>query len=139
MKVWDETDEKVTKITPDREKARALLKVIQLREKNLKTMERNEMATLVVESYYEIIKECITGIMSADGYKTTSHELLIAYLAQFYDIFSSSELITMDQLRKIRNDIAYRGVLVKPEYIERNEDVIKTIIAKLKATVETKL
>lgn len=139
MKEWDETAESVSRITPDLEKARALLKVIQLREKNISFMDKAEMSTLIIESYYEIIKELITGIMSADGYKTTSHELLIAYLAEFYKEFLRNELITLDQLRKLRNDIAYRGVIIESDYLERNEKTIQKIILKLKTIINKKI
>ena len=139
MKEWDETAESVSRITPDLEKARALLKVIQLREKNISFMDKAEMSTLIIESYYKIIKELITGIMSADGYKTTSHELLIAYLAEFYKEFLRNELITLDQLRKLRNDIAYRGVIIESDYLERNEKTIQKIILKLKTIINKKI
>ena len=41
-------------------------------------------STLVVEEYYEVIKEIATGIMCTEGWKTTSHELMIGYLAEFH-------------------------------------------------------
>ena len=138
MKEWNEQAKSVSKITPDLEKARALLKLIQLREKNIEIM-ADDMITLVVESYYEIIKELITGIMSADGYKTVSHEMLIAYVARFYPEFSSSKIMALDQLRKLRNEIAYRGVLIKPEYLERNKEVIMENISKLKTILLNKM
>lgn len=83
MQEWDETSDKVSRITPDKEKAKSLLQIIQLREKNIGIMKSDEFATLVVEGYYEIIKELITALMSVDGWKTVSHELLVGYLAKF--------------------------------------------------------
>ena len=139
MREWDELSDDVSKITPDKEKAKALLHVVELRERNIRSMESDELTTLIVESYYEIIKELITAIMSADGWKTTSHELLIGYLAQHHKEFSQAELHTIDQLRKTRNDIAYRGVMVRKDYLTRNKGVILQAISKLKQLVHTKI
>ena len=77
--------------------------------------------------------------MSVDGWKTVSHELLIGYLAEFYRDFNQAEISLMDQLRVIRNGIAYRGVMINPEYIERNRENILSIIEKLKQVLQNKL
>src|SRR4030042_1454109 len=138
MKEWDKLSDNVSSITPDKEKARALLQVIELREKNIASME-DDLATLIVEGYYEIIKELITAIMSVDGWKTTSHELLIGYLASEYKEFSQAELHLMDQLRKTRKDTSYRGAMIKPEYLTRNKAAIQQSITKLKQIVRSKL
>ncbi|MBN2042661.1 MAG: hypothetical protein JW754_02545, partial [Candidatus Aenigmarchaeota archaeon] len=139
MKVWDETSEQVLKIKPDKEKALSLLDLINLRERNLKLMNSEEFTTLIVEGYYEIIKEMITGIMSIDVWKTLSHEMLIGYIAKFYSEFPDSDISIMDQLRKTRNDISYRGVTINNDYIERNRDSILTIIEKLRKILNNKL
>jgi len=139
MQEWDELSEKVSKITPDKEKAKSLLQIVALREKNVIILKSEEFTTLVVEGYYEIIKELITALMSADGWKTVSHELLIGYLAKFYREFSQAELHAIDQLRKTRNDISYRGAIIKHDYLTRNKDSILKIIEKLKQIVHKKL
>lgn len=114
MKEWNENSDEVSKGFKDREKARSLLKLIELREKNINKFSKQESSTLIVEAYYEIVKELITAMMVIDGYKTTSHELLVGYLAKFHKEFSTFEINLIDQLRKTRNDIAYRGVMINP-------------------------
>lgn len=138
MQEWNEFSDQVSKITADLEKARSLLKLIELRESDLRN-KSEEFVTLIVEGYCEIIKELITAVMAIDGYKTISHELLVGYLAEFYKEFSSSEIYLIDQLRKTRNDIAYRGVVIQPEYLKRNKNEILLIIAKLKIAVSGKI
>lgn len=139
MEEWDATSEKVSKIKPDKEKAKSLLQIIQLREKNIGTMKADEFATLVVEGYYEIIKELITALMSIDGWKTVSHELLVGYLEKFYKEFSGAEIYVIDQLRKTRNDIAYRGVMIQQDYLTRNRKAVLQIIDKLKQVIQKKI
>ena len=138
MQEWDESSDQVSKLTPDKEKAKALLQLVELREKDLKT-KSEEFTTLIIEGYYELVKELITAIMSTDGYKTTSHELLVGYIASFHKEFPPSEIHLIDQLRKTKNDIAYRGVMIQPEYLKRNKEKILTIISKLKQLTLRKL
>lgn len=138
MQEWDEDSEQAARIARDTEKARSLLKLIEMREKDLEK-KNDEFATLIIEGYYGIVKELITSIMSIDGWKTVSHELLVGYLAKHYREFSDAEIFFIDQLRKTRNDIAYRGAMIQPEYLKRNKARILAIIAKLKGTVLDKL
>lgn len=86
MKEWNESSDLVSKRTPDKEKARSLLEIVALREKDL-TTKGEEFTTLIVEGYYEIIKELLTALLSLDGYKSLSHELLVGYLAHYYKEF----------------------------------------------------
>lgn len=138
MQEWDKNSDKVSKITPDQEKARALTQVVELREKDLLT-KNEEFVTLIIEGYSEIIKELITGIMAVDGYKTVSHELLVSYAAKFCLDLSTAEIYLIDQLRKTRNDIDYRGLMVPLEYLRRNKGAILKIIPKLKMILNKKL
>ena len=139
MEQWYSQSIKVTKLRSDREKARALMKMTELREKRVTVTPSAEFATLLVEEYYEMIKELVTAIMSIDGWKTTSHEMLVGYLAEFYKEFTSAEITLVDQLRMIRNDIGYRGVMVDGEYVQRNQETITKVIKKLKQVLDQKL
>ncbi|HLC80942.1 MAG TPA: hypothetical protein VJG31_04180 [Candidatus Nanoarchaeia archaeon] len=138
MDEWDKDSEEISKVVPDKEKARSLLRLVELREKDL-AGKTEEFSTLIVEGRYEIVKELITALMSADGYKSLSHKLLISYLKEFYPDFSMGEIILLDQLRKIRNDIAYRGLMIKPDYLQRNVSEILEITTKLKKILLRKL
>ncbi|PIN76150.1 hypothetical protein COV18_00865 [Candidatus Woesearchaeota archaeon CG10_big_fil_rev_8_21_14_0_10_37_12] len=139
MEPWNAHSEKVNKQRADFEKAKALLKMTALREQRTHLTPLPQFTTLLAEEYYEIIKELITAIMSVDGWKTTSHELLIGYIAKFYPEFTNSELALLDQLREMRNDIAYRGVMINPEYLERNQDNIHAVIQKLKQVLNMRM
>jgi len=116
MRPWKEARKEVRRVRPDKGLARGILKMIEVRMKALRLKDKQEFASLVVEDYYEVIKEAITGPMAIDGYKTLSHEVLIAYLREFYADFSDVEIMLMDQLRVLRNRIAYRGFFIPPDY-----------------------
>ncbi len=139
MKLWEESQDEVRKVRMDREMAKSLLKMIETRMRVLEIMNRKEFASLVVESYYEIIKEAITALMAIDGYKTLSHEVLIGYLKEFFPEFTEHEIALVDEFRKMRNNIAYKGFFISPDFVERNEAGIKGITLKLLQILKEKI
>jgi hypothetical protein len=139
MKLWKDSREEVKRITPDRQMAKAILKMIEVRMKALGLKDRKEFASLVVEDYYEIIKEAVTALMALDGYKTLSHEVLVGYLKEFYPQFSEAEILLVDQLRQLRNRIAYKGFFITNDFLERTEARMKTVVSKIKTILEDRL
>ena len=139
MKSWIASQEEIRKVKKDKELAKSILKMIEVRIREVEKKDKKEFASLVVEDYYEIIKEATTGLMAIDGYKTLSHEVLVGYLKEFFPQFSESEILFIDELRKLRNDIAYKGFFVNPNFIERNELRMKDIVLRLKRFLEERL
>lgn len=132
--------EGLIRITPDKEKARNILKMISLIEKRIvKNHDDKEMASLNLADYYEIMKELMTAILSIDGYKTLGHKELIDYLKENCKEFSTSDTALLDELRILRNKITYDGYMINPSNLTRNEDSIIKIIEKLKDIVKDKL
>ncbi len=132
-------DEDLIKITPDRERVKGILKMVALREKRAIANKSEEFATLLLEDYYEIIKELSTALLNLDGYKTLSHKTLFEHLKNSYPALTLSEAELIDELRKTRNKVVYEGFFVKPLYINRNLPYINRIISKLKAQLNKKL
>ena len=127
------------KITPDKERARSILKMISLLEERIQHQDRERMTSLIITDYYEIVKELITAILLIDGYKTLSHKDLIAYVKEHYSSFSMHDITNLDALRKLRNRVAYEGYFVEVFYLDRNEVLFKEIIQKLKDSVSNRL
>jgi len=139
MKEWKGSQSEVNKIKPDKEMAKSLLKMMEIRQNAVESLDKEKFASIIVEGYYEIVKEGITALMSIDGYKTLSHEVLIGYIKEFYKEFSESEVYFIDQLRKIRNRIVYKGFFVQKDYLDRNKKQLKEITEKLRKIIEQKL
>ena len=127
------------KITPNKEKARNILKIISLIEERLEGQDRIKMASLIIADYYEIMKELITAILLTDGYKTLSHKDLIDYLREKYSEFTAHQIFLMHNLRILRNRISYEGFSVEPSYLKRNEIFYKQLVHKLKTLVIKKI
>ena len=126
------------KITHDNEKAKSIIKMVSLIEERIKIQDKDKLAALIVADYYEVIKELITALLLTEGYKTLSHKDLIDYLKDYKE-FNNFELAILDDLRVLRNRIAYDGFFVESSYLKRNEENIKKIIDKLKGLLNKKL
>ncbi len=98
-----------------------------------------EHVTFIIEAYYEAIKELVTALLLLDGYRCETHTCLFSYLEEHYPEFDTSEIKDMDNMRKIRNRIAYEGFKVKMAYFKRKSPVAKKIIDNLRTLIESKL
>lgn len=136
---WDEAKNQIIKTAIDNEKAKSLYLMLKERKEAVKFLDPLRFTSIVVEDYYEIIKESITALMAFDGYKTLSHEVLISYLKRFHKDFTEHEIIFIDEMRKLRNKINYDGFKVKPQYWELNKSNILSIVEKLDKILEGKL
>ncbi|MFH1972049.1 MAG: hypothetical protein ABIJ18_01070 [archaeon] len=132
-------EEELIKITPDKERVKSILEMVILRQKRIDMNKGEEFSTLLVEDYYEIIKELATATINLDGYKTLSHKILFDYLQENYKEFELSETEFMQDIRKTRNKVVYEGFFIKPIYLDRNKIIIELIIKKLKSLINKKL
>jgi len=126
------------KVTPDKEKVKNILKMASLIEERITIQDKKKMTALIIADYYEIVKELITAKLLLDGYKTLGHKELINYISKSPKL-SSHEISVLDDLRVLRNRVAYNGFFIEPSYLLRNENLFKELIQKLKDSVKDKL
>jgi hypothetical protein len=129
---WKEcVDQKIIiRSVPDEERAVQLANMARLRQEFWDRKIEDKFIALKIEAYYDIIKELIFSHMYKNGLNCTNHLCLIAYLREKFEDFDF-ETGKIDELRKLRNEISYRGFAVKRDYLERNELEFKSIIRKL--------
>ncbi len=80
-----------------------------------------ENATFKFEDAYEALRQRLQSFMAEQGYKPYNHEAIIAY-AKENNILTEAEANKINQFRKLRNDIRYRGETTQKE---RAEEIIK--------------
>ena len=132
MKWEDCLDYKVKKVKENPEQAKALFELAKRRLESIKKRRKDEFSQLLIESYYEAIKELISALLSIHGYKSYSHECLVSFLKEYYpDEFDDSQIRFIDSMRKLRSDIQYRGRNIADDYLIRNSKTINKIIKKL--------
>lgn len=134
---WKECvdEEIITKSVPDEGRSSQMLMMANLRHKFWDKKIADEFIVLKVEAYYDIIKELIFAHLYKNGHNCTNHLCLIAYLKEKIKDFDF-ETQKIDELRKVRNEINYRGLIIKKDYLERNELEFKNIIKRLKEELE---
>ncbi len=121
----------ITPTVPDEERSNQMFLIANLRLKFWDREVADEFIVLRIETYYDIIKELIFANLYKNGYNCTNHICLIAYLKEKIKDFDF-ESQKIDELRKVRNEINYRGLIIKKDYLERNELEFKNIIKRLK-------
>ena len=140
MKWGDCLDYKVKKVKENPEQAKALLQLAKRRLESIERRRKDEFSQLLIESYYEAIKEIISALLAIHGYKSYSHECLISFMEKFYPtVLDDFEIHFLDSMRKLRSDIQYRGRDVADDYLKRNSLVIEKIIKKLFDVLEKEL
>ncbi len=135
-------EEGLIKTTPDKEKAKSILKMVDTTIEMIKLINIAKFSSNVTKEYYDVIRELISVVLLLDGYKTYgegAHKKLVDYLRIEKKDFSEYEILFIDDLRIIRNKIAYDGFFVEREYIERKMKDIRKIIDKLKEIIKKKL
>lgn len=134
---WKEcVDERIiTKTVSDEERSKQMFQMADLRLKFWDQKIADEFAVLKVEAYYDIIQELIFAHLYKKGYNCTNHLCLIAYLKEKVKDFDF-EIQKIDELRRVRNGINYRGIKIQKDYLERNELEFKGIIKRLKEELE---
>lgn len=121
----------ITETQADEERSNQMLQMANLRLEFWDKKVDEKFIALKVEAYYDIIKELIFAHIYKNGYNCTNHLCLIAYLKEKIQDFDF-EIQKIDELRKVRNEINYRGLTIKKDYLERNELEFKNIIKRLK-------
>lgn len=124
----------LTETMPDEERSIQMQKMADLRFEFWNKKVQDKFIALKVEAYYDIIKELIFAHMYKNGFNCTNHLCLIAYLKEKFKGFGF-EIEKTDELRKVRNEISYRGFSVKKDYLRRNELEFKNIIKNLKESM----
>ncbi len=135
-------EEGIIKTAPDREKAKSILKMVETTLEMINTIDSKRFSSHIIKEYYEVIRELVTVILLLDGYKTYgegAHKKLIEYMEKNYREFGGYEISLIDDLRVIRNKIAYNGFFVTDDYLERKKKDILALIDKLRIIIYKKL
>lgn len=124
----------ISKITPDKQKARALLKMAEITLERLDKTEVEKYPSNSLVDYYEIIHKLLEAITLQKGIKVKgegAHQELIDFITREYELGAQIRQF-LQQLRDYRNRISYEGFIVQGQYISINQKKIKGIIIQLK-------
>jgi len=129
--------EHLKKAENDPFKIASILKMADARLRIISKIARDEQsASIIVESYYEIIKELLTALLIKHDFKSSNHECLISFFKERFPEYEYEANIIYD-LKDVRNNITYEGVFVKESYLSFNELEFKHIINILKSLINS--
>ncbi len=87
--------------------------------------------SFLFEDIYEIMRECVHGLMSANGYKPYSHEATVAFLEEYYKSYFGERLVgAFNRYRIIRNNIMYRANSVSKEDAVKALEIAEIFVRK---------
>lgn len=135
-------EDQFIKTAPDKEKAKSILKMAETTLEMIQTIDLERFPSNVAKEYYDLIRELISIALLLDGYKTYgegAHRKTIEYLSKHYKEFTEQDISTIEELRILRNRIAYDGFFLKKEYLTRKEAVLESVIQKLRELIKKKI
>lgn len=124
-------------IQPDKQKAKSLLQMAEITLQRIYETDITKYPSNVLKDYYDVIHSILEAILYNIGKKTSgegAHEQLISEVCHIYKI-PDQYFIFMQDLRHIRNRIAYEGFSIESSYVLRNKEKIEKIIVVLKQVV----
>ena len=133
---WKECEEKFIKeVSIDQERINSIIDKADKRLKRARNTEINkDTVDLVVEDYYEIIKELLVAYLLKNGIRSKNHQCLISY---FYkqNLNYEKEALLISQMSFFRNRLNYYGEDIPMEFYQQNKQEFENIIKLLKKLI----
>jgi len=125
------------KASPDKGEAEALMNKAEGRLSfSIKTRKINEnTASYIFEDVYECLREGAQSLMTLKGYKPYSHEALVAFLKEFYNI-SDYVLSKFNNYRILRNKCIYDASVISIPTFEEALRFAVSFLPELKKIFE---
>ncbi len=126
----------IREISADNDKISSILHMCSVRLRFISKQDvDDETASIIVENYYEIIKELLTALLLNNGFKSSNHECLLSFFSFKYPSYEY-EASVMHLLKNIRNRIAYDGLFVEKSYLDKNKLEFEHIISLLSGLIK---
>jgi len=118
----------IRKVEVDLERIESLKKTSLLRLNRARTTKvSNENISLIVDDYYEAIKELLVAYLLKNGLKSKNHQCLISY---FYKMNPGleREALLISQMSFFRNRLEYYGEFVPFEFYKNRKEEFEHLV-----------
>ena len=134
---WKECERKfIRKIEVDNDRVISITEKAMLRLKRAKSTEINkDTVSLVVEDYYEVIKELLVAYLLKNGLRSKNHQCLISYFYTKNKRYEGESYL-ISQMSFFRNRLNYYGEDIPMEFYEKNKKEFENIINLLKELIK---
>ena len=129
----------LTRIQPDKQKAKSLKLMAEITLQRLETTEMTEYPSNTLTDYYDVLHKIMEAITLSEGIKFKgegAHQELIDYISKTYSLGEQKRQF-LQQMRDYRNRISYEGFIVHKNYLLMNQQEIKNIIRLLREKIKT--
>ena len=125
-------------VTPNKEKAKALLKMAEITLERLETTDTEKYPSNTLLDYYDAIHKLLEAIAASKGLKFRGE----GAHAELIDFISKTELdehsrALLQQMRDYRNRISYEGFSLNRNYITLNTGKINGIVSRLRQKLQS--
>ncbi len=128
----------VKKESPDPIEAGSLIEKAMQRLEYVKKNKIDESnASFIFEDIYDCLREASQSLMSKMGYKSYSHEAIIAFMKEFF-AFSDYDISVLDRYRILRNNSVYRAEKVSKQTCIEALDFAKKFLPKIRKEFESR-
>jgi len=130
---WKECEEKfIRKVEIDNNRIESLLEKTDLRLKRARNTKLDEKTvSLIVEDYYEIIKELLVAFLLKNGLRSSNHQCLISYFYRKNPNYEKQAFL-ISQMSFFRNRLDYYGESIPLEFYNKNKEEFEKIIRIIK-------
>ena len=118
----------IRKIEIDLERVESLKKIALIRLKRARESKVTpENISLIVEDYYEVIKELLVAYLLKNGFISQNHQCLISYFVRKNPQLES-EAILIGQMSFFRNRLGYYGEEIPVEFYNNKKEEFEYLI-----------
>ena len=134
---WEECKRNFIKqVEIDIDRIKAIEEKAMLRLKRAKNTKINqENVFLVVEDYYEVIKELLVAYLLKNGLRSKNHQCLISYFYIKNKLYEKESYL-ISQMSFFRNRLNYYGENIPVEFYNKNKEDFEKIISVLKGLIK---
>jgi len=126
---WNKCElEFVKKVEVDLNRIESLKKTSLLRLNRARsTHASKENISLIVDDYYEAIKELLVAYLLKNGFKSKNHQCLISYFAKMNPLLERESLL-LSQMSFFRNRLEYYGEFVPVEFYSTRKEEFEHLV-----------
>ena len=134
---WEECKRNFIKqVEIDIDRIKAIEEKAMLRLKRAKNTKINqENVFLVVEDYYEVIKELLVAYLLKNGLRSKNHQCLISYFYIKNKLYERESYL-ISQMSFFKNRLNYYGENIPVEFYNKNKEDFEKIISVLKGLIK---
>lgn len=136
---WEDCKEKfIRKVEIDEERINSIIDKALKRLKRAQNTEVNlDTVSLIVEDYYEVIKELLVAYLLKNGLRAKNHQCLISYFYKKNPDYEREALL-ISQMSFFRNRLNYYGEDIPLEFYKENKEEFERLIKLIKDLIGKK-